>query len=66
MYGVKVILATAAVCSALAAILFVWNSDAIISNIGEFFYKTYTILFMLLAIALTKEATSIVIEEDYE
>ena len=66
MYGVKVILAIAAVCSALAAILFVWNSDAIISNIGEFFYKTYIILFMLSAIVLTKEATSIVIEEDYE
>ena len=66
MYGVKVILATAAICSTLAAILFVWNSDAIISNIGEFFYKTYTILFMLLAIVLTKEATSIVIEKDYE
>lgn len=66
MYGVKVILATAAVCSALAAILFVWNSDAIVSNIGEFFYKTYTILFMLSAIILTKEATSIVIEENYE
>ena len=66
MYGVKVILATAAVCSALAAILFVWNSDAIISNIGEFFYKTYTTLFILLAIVLTKEATSIVIEKDYE
>ena len=62
MYGVKVILATAAICSALAAILFVWNSDAIISNIGEFFYKIYTILFMLSAIVLTKEATSITIK----
>ena len=66
MYGVKVILATAAIWSALAAILFVWNSDAIISNIGEFFYKTYTILFMLSAIVLTKEATSITIKKDYE
>lgn len=66
MYGVKMILATTAICSALAAILFVCNSDAIISNIGEFFYKTCTILFMLLAIASTKEATSIVIEENYE
>ena len=66
MRGVKVILATAVVCSALAAILFIWNSDAIISNIGEFFYKTYTILFMLSAIVLTKEATSIVIEKNYE
>lgn len=66
MYGVKVILATAAVCLALAAILFVWNSDAIISNIGEFFYKTYTILFMLSAIVLTKEATSITTKKDYE
>ena len=66
MYGVKVILATAAVFSALAAILCIWNSDAIISTIGEFFYKIYTILFMILAITLTKEATSIVIEDDYE
>jgi hypothetical protein len=66
MYGVKVILATAAICSALAAILFVWNSDAIISNTGEFFYKIYTILFMLSAIVLTKEATSIVRKENYE
>lgn len=66
MYGVKVILATAAICSALAAILFVWNSDAIISNIGEFFYKIYTILFILSAIVLTKEATSITIKHDYE
>lgn len=66
MYGVKVILTTAAIFSALAAMLFVWNSDAIISNIGEFFYKTYTILFMILAIISTKEATSIIIEEDYE
>ena len=66
MHGVKVILTTAAIFSALAAMLFVWNSDAIISNIGEFFYKTYTILFMILAIISTKEATSIIIEEDYE
>lgn len=66
MFEVKVILATAAICSALAAILFVWNMNAIISNIGEFFYKIYTILFMLSAIVLTKEATSIIIEEDYE
>ena len=66
MYGVKVILATAAVCSALLAILFVWNDAVIINGIGKFFYKTYTILFMLLAIVFTKEATSIVIEEDYE
>lgn len=66
MFGVKVILATAAIFSALAAILFVWNSNAIISSIGEFSYKTYTILFMLSAIVLTKEATSIVIEENYE
>ena len=66
MYGVKIILATTAIFSALAAILFVWNSDAIISNIGEFSYKTCTILFMLLAIASTKEATSIVIEKSYE
>ena len=66
MYGIKVILATTAICSALAAILFVWNSDAIISNIGEFSYKTCTILFMLLAIASTKEAASIVIDKNYE
>lgn len=66
MYGVKIILVTAAIFSALAAMLFVWNSDAIISNIGKFFHRTYTILFMLLAIISTKEATSIVIEEDYE
>lgn len=66
MYGIKIILVTTAICSALAAILFVWNSDAIISNIGEFSYKTCTILFMLLAIASTKEATSIVIEKNYE
>ena len=66
MYGIKVILATTAICSALAAILFVWNGDAIISNIGEFSYKTCTILFMLLAIASTKEATSIVIDKNYE
>jgi len=66
MCEIKVILATAAVCSALLAILFIWNDAVIINNIGEFFYKTYTILFMLLSIVLTKEATSIVIEEDYE
>ena len=66
MYGIKIILATTAIFSALAAILFVWNSDAIISNIGEFSYKTCTILFMFLAIASTKEATSIVIEKNYE
>ena len=62
MYGVKVILATAAICSALAAIVLVLNSDTIISNIGEFFYKIYTSLFIILAIALTKEATSITIK----
>lgn len=66
MYGIKIILATTAICSALAAILFVWNSDAIIGNIGEFSYKTCTILFMILAIASTKEATSIVIDKKHE
>jgi len=66
MYGVKVLLFTAAICSALAAIMFIFNDVTIKENIGEFFYKTYTILFMLSAIVLTKEATSIIIEEKYE
>ena len=66
MYGVKVTLFTAAICSALAAIMFIFNDVTIKENIGEFFYKAYTILFMLSAIALTKEATSITTKKDYE
>ena len=66
MYGVKVILFTAAICAALAAIMFIFNDVAIKENIGEFFYKTYTTLFVLCSVVLTKEASQISIEKDYE
>lgn len=66
MYGIKVTLFVAAFCSLIAAIMFIFNDVTIKMNIGEFFYKTYTTLFVLSSVVLTKEASSISIEEDYE
>ena len=64
MRGVKITLVAAAICSAILAVAFIIFDSRIISNIGEGFCKTYTILFMLLSIVMTKEAASIDLEED--
>ena len=66
MYAVKITLIVAAICSLIAAIMFIIYDENIKMNIGEFFYKTYTTLFVLSSVVLTKEAVSIQIEEDYE
>lgn len=66
MYGIKVTLTIAAICSLIAAIMFIIYDENIKMNIGEFFYKTYTTLFVLSSVVLTKEAVSIQIEEDHE
>lgn len=62
MRSVKLILWTAAIFSALAALLLVWNESK--TTCGEFYCKMFETLFMLVAIALTKEAASIELEED--
>lgn len=66
MFGIKVLVTIAAFCSTLAAMMFIINDVTIKMNIGEFLYKTYTIVFVLSSIVLTKEAVSIQIEKDYE
>jgi hypothetical protein len=64
MFSVKLLLGIAAICSAILAAAFIIFDSRIIFNIGEDFWKIYTILFMLLSIVTTKEAVSINVEED--
>ena len=62
MRSVKVILWTAAICSTLLAVLLIWNESEVTCEM--FYCKLFETLFMLVAIALTREATEIELEED--
>ena len=57
MVEVKVLLKTAALCSVLAAILMLWNIEAL--SCGVITAKVFITMFIISAILLTREATKL-------
>ena len=57
MTSIKVLLGTAAFCSALLAVLMLWNIEALSCNIVT--AKCFITMFIISAIVLTKEVASI-------
>ena len=57
MFGVKVILATAAICSTLAALLMLWNEEALSCDTTT--AKCFVTMFIISTIVLTKEIATI-------
>ena len=57
MYGIKVLLGTAAFCLALLAVLMTWNIESLSCGITT--AKVLITMFIILAISLTKEATKL-------
>lgn len=63
MYGVKVIFGTAAIASIIAALALIWFDTRFVFGVTA--AKVYASMFVLLAVAATKECLTIKIE-DYE
>ena len=57
MFGVKVLLGTAAFCSALLAVLMTWNIESL--SCGTTTAKCFITMFIISAIVLTKEVATI-------
>ena len=57
MFGVKIILGTAAFCSALCAVLLTWNIESLSCGITT--AKCFITMFIISAIVLTKEVATI-------
>lgn len=57
MFGVKVLLGTAAFCSALLAVLLTWNIESL--SCGTTTAKCFITMFIISAIVLTKEVAAI-------
>ena len=57
MFGVKVLLGTAALCSALLAVLMLWNEEVLSCGITT--AKCFITMFITSAIVLTKEVATI-------
>ena len=57
MYGIKVLLGTSAFCSALLAVLMLWNEEAL--SCGYYTTKCLITMFIISAIVLTKEVATI-------
>lgn len=57
MYGVKVLLGTAAFCSALLAVMMLWFEEAL--SCGTITTKCLITVFIISAIVLTKEVATI-------
>ena len=57
MFGVKVLLGVAALCSALFAVLMLWNLEAL--SCGLTTAKCLITMFIISAIVLTKETTKL-------
>ena len=53
MFGVKVLLGTAALCSALLAAMMLWNEEAL--SCGYYTTKCLITMFVISALVLTKE-----------
>ena len=63
MFGVKVLLGTAAIASVIAALTLIWFDTEFVFGVTA--AKVYASMFVLLAVAATKECLTIEIE-DYE
>ncbi len=57
MFGVKVLLGTAALCSALLAVLMAWNIESL--SCGVITAKCFITMFIISAIVLTKETVKL-------
>lgn len=57
MYGIKVLLGTAAFCSALLAVLMLWFEEAL--SCGTTTTKCLITMFIISAIVLTRETTKL-------
>ena len=57
MFGVKVLLRTAAFCSALLAVLITWNIESLSCSVTT--AKAFVTMFVILAITLTKETAKL-------
>ena len=57
MFGVKILLGTAALCSAFFAVLMLWNLEAL--SCGTTTAKCFITMFITSAIVLTKEVATI-------
>lgn len=57
MFGVKVLLGTAALCSALCAVIMTWNIESL--SCGVITAKVFITMFITSALVLTKEATKL-------
>ena len=57
MFGVKVLLGTAAICSALLAVMMTWNIESLSCGITT--AKVFITMFIISAIVLTKETVKL-------
>ena len=57
MFGVKVLLGTAAMCSALLAVMMTWNIESL--SCGATTAKCLITMFVISAMILTKETTKL-------
>lgn len=57
MYGIKVLLTTAAICSALCCLILMWNEDLV--TCGYTTCKLFESMFFVVALALTKEVATL-------
>ena len=57
MYGIKILLGTAAFCSELLAVLMTWNIESL--SCGTTTEKCFITMFIISAIVLTKEVATI-------
>lgn len=57
MYGIKVLLGTSAFCSALLAVLMLWNEESL--SCGTTTTKCLITMFIISAVVLTKEVATI-------
>ena len=57
MYGIKVLLGISALCSALLAVMMLWNMEAL--SCGVTTAKVFITMFIISAIVLTKETAKL-------
>lgn len=60
MYGIKVLLTTAAICSALCCLILMWNEDSV--TCGYTTCKVLETMFFVVALGLTKEVVTLKIK----
>ena len=61
MYGIKVLLATSAICSAILALMLIWSEDQVTCGITT--CKLMETMFLIVSLGLTREVCNIKIEK---